>query len=359
MTKAVLISYPDEHVLQEAVSLAEAGGYDPVAILTQRYLLKAKYGVGEGKAEEASRAIRESGAETLIFDERLSASQSYNLAKLCKVEVKDREKLILEIFAKRATTAEAKLQVQLAELNYELPKARDMVRMAKAGEQPGFFGLGKYEVDVYVKMIKRRITTLSKKVEEVGRRREVFRRGRERAGFPTVALTGYTGAGKTTLFNRLTGEAKDVDAGVFTTLAPTTRAVKVGGAKVLLSDTVGFISRLPTYLIEAFKSTLEEVAQSTVVLLIVDSSLPEDMLAMNFRSCVETLTGLGVGEGKVLTVMNKTDLISQEELGERMWSLGLKGAPAISAKSGAGVAELLRQVGSRLAAPTEVGAVGG
>ena len=123
-------------------------------MVTQSYLQHAKYGVGSGKAEELAKAVKEKGADLVIFDSALRASQAYALAKLCKVEVKDREKLILEIFAMRATTAEAKLQVQLAELEYEIPRARESVKMARQGEQPGFFGLGKYEADVYTRMMK-------------------------------------------------------------------------------------------------------------------------------------------------------------------------------------------------------------
>jgi GTP-binding protein HflX len=348
LPKAVLILYPDRFVEEEAVALAEAAGYEPVGTVTQRYLSRAKYGIGEGKAAEAAEMVRERGAETLIFDTRLNASQTYNLAKLCKVEVKDREKLILEIFAKRASTAEAKLQVQLAELNYELPRAKEKVRMAKRGEQPGFFGLGKYEVDVYVRMMKRRMATLQRKVQEVRSRREIFRKRRERMGYPSVAITGYTGAGKTTLFNRLTGESKDSDAGVFTTLSTTTRSVMLSREKVLFSDTVGFISRLPPYLIEAFKSTLEEVSYADLVLLLVDASLPEQKLVGSYQSCVETLSELGVAEERTLVALNKCDLVGREELGEKMWQLGLKGAIGISARTGEGVDELLRAVSERI-----------
>ncbi len=136
-----------------------------MGLVTQGFLHHAKYGVGSGKAEEVARTVRERGADLVLFDSALRASQAYSLAKLCKVEVKDREKLILEIFAMRASTAEAKLQVQLAELEYELPRARESVKMARQGEQPGFFGLGKYEADVYTRMMKSRVSTLKKKVE--------------------------------------------------------------------------------------------------------------------------------------------------------------------------------------------------
>ncbi len=348
MTKALLIHYPDRYVEEEAVALAEAGGYEPASRLTQRYLDRAKYGVGEGKAEEASKLVRELGIEIILFDGRLNASQTYNLAKLCKVEVKDREKLILEIFAKRASTAEAKLQVELAELQYEVPRAKDNVRKAKSEEQPGFFGLGKYEVDVYVRMMKRRMATLKRKVGEVKERRDLLMYRRMKAGYPTVALAGYTGAGKTTLFNRMTGESKEVDAGVFTTLSPTTRSIYVGSDKALLSDTVGFISRLPTFLIEAFKSTLEEVSFAIVVLLLIDASQPPEKMATSHQSCLQTLAELGVPEARVLTVLNKVDLVSDEELGEKMWSVGVTDAVEVSAKTGQGVPRLLQEITSMI-----------
>jgi len=354
--RALLIHYPDKYVEEEAVALAEAGGYDPAAQLTQRYLDRARYGIGEGKAEEAAAVVREQEISTILFDGRLNASQTYNLAKLCKVEVKDREKLILEIFAKRASTAEAKLQVQLAELQYELPRARDKVRKAKSGEQPGFFGLGKYEVDVYVRMMKKRMATLRRKVEDVNERRVLLMNRRIKTGYPTVALTGYTAAGKTTLFNRLTGESKEVDAGVFTTLSPTARGIDIGGRRVLLSDTVGFISRLPPFLIEAFKSTLEEVTYAAVVLLLVDASQPLEKMATSLQSCLRTLADLEVPETKILTVMNKVDLVGREELRERISNLGVKETVEISAKTGEGLSDLLLLVKERISTSQEGGA---
>ncbi len=349
MVRALLIMYPDKFAIEECVALAESAGYQPVAMLTQRYLSRSKFGIGEGKAEEASRVVREQEIEKIIFDAKLKASQAYNLAKICKAEVIDREKLILEIFAKRASSAEAKLQVELAELTYQLPRARDMVRVAKMGEQPGFFGLGKYEADIYVRMIKRRISILKRKVEEIRRRREAFRIRREKTGLPSVAITGYTGSGKTTLFNLLSGERKEVDAGVFTTLATTTRGITVAGRKFLVSDTVGFISRLPHYMIEAFRSTLDEVSTSDVVLLLSDASLPEERLLKNFDTCIETLQDLGVGQGRILHVMNKVDLVGEEEALEKSKMLGINDPVIISAKKGTGIDRILNEISSRLA----------
>jgi GTP-binding protein HflX len=348
MPKALLIHYPEKYEAEEALALAEAAGYEVAGTLTQRFLSRSKYGIGEGKAEEAASLVRERKIDLIVFDSTLNASQSYNLARLCKVEVKDREKLILEIFAKRATTSEAKLQVELAELRYELPRAREKVQRAKLGEQPGFFGLGKYQVDVYVRMMKKRMVTLKRKVDEVRERREIFRYRRERTGQQTVAITGYTGAGKTTLFNRLTGEAKEVDAGVFTTLSPTTRGIDLGKTRVLVSDTVGFIDRLPTYMIEAFKSTLEEVSFSDLALLLVDASAPIEKLAVNYRSCMSTLAELDVPDTRILTLMNKADLVGREEIGTKMWELGIKDAVLVSARTGAGVQDLLGRVAVRL-----------
>ncbi len=348
LRKALVVVYPDKFVIEEARALAEAAGYEPAAIISQKYLERSKYGVGSGKAEEAAKIVREKSLEGILFDARLNGSQTYNLAKLCKVEVKDREKVILEIFAMRATTSEAKLQVQLAELTYELPRAKEKVRMAKRGEQPGFFGLGKYEVDVYVRMMKARMSTLRRKVEEVRNRRVIFRQHRERMGMLTIALTGYTGSGKTTLFNRLSGESKEVQAGVFTTLSPTTRSITVDHSKLLISDTVGFISRLPAYMVEAFKSTLEEVSYSNLVLLLVDASQPEEKLVRNFESCTWTLSELGVPEAKTLVVMNKIDLLTHEQLVEKASRLGLNDPVAISAKKGEGLERLMGEVAQRL-----------
>jgi GTPase len=316
--------------------------------VTQGFLQHAKYGVGTGKAEELARAVREKGADLVLFDSALRASQAYSLAKLCKVEVKDREKLILEIFAMRASTAEAKLQVKLAELEYELPRARESVKMARRGEQPGFFGLGKYEADVYTRMMRSRVTTLKQKVGAVAKRREIFREHRRKLAFPTVALAGYTAAGKTSLFNRLTGESKSVDAGVFTTLAPTTRAIMVGERKTLLTDTVGFISNLPAYLVESFKSTLEEISYASVVLLLLDVSQSAEKFIRSYESSAQALTELTVKPSRAIIVLNKCDLAPAELIQERRRELGPVEVVEVSAKTGQGVEELLRLADSML-----------
>ena len=333
---------PDSDTVEEAEALAKAAGYEPVGLVTQGFLHHAKYGVGSGKAEEVAQAVREKEADLVLFDSTLRASQAYALAKLCKVEVKDREKVILEIFAMRASTAEAKLQVQLAELEYELPRARESVKMARQREQPGFFGLGKYEADVYTRMMKSRVSTLKKKVEGVAKRREIFREHRRKLAFPTIALAGYTAAGKTSLFNRLTGESKSVDAGVFTTLAPTTRAVMVGQRKTLLTDTVGFISNLPAYLVESFKSTLEEISYASVVFLLLDVSQSAEKFIRSYESSAQALADLMVKPSRAIFVLNKCDLAPAELIQERKRELGPVDIVEISSKTGQGVEDLIR-----------------
>ena len=309
--------------------------------------------MGSGKADEVAHKVKETGAEIIIFDDALRASQAYQLAKLCKVEVKDREKVILEIFAMRASTAEAKLQVQLAELEYELPRARESVNMARQREQPGFFGLGKYEADVYTRMMKSRISTLKKKVEAVEKRREIFREHRRELAFPTIALAGYTAAGKTSLFNLLTGESKSVDAGVFTTLAPTTRAVTVGDRKTLITDTVGFISNLPPYLIESFKSTLEEISYASVVFLLLDVSQSAEKFLRSYESSAQALTELQVKPSTVIFVLNKCDLAPAELIEERKHMLGSVDMVEVSSKTGQGMENLLRLADIKLSEMAE------
>ena len=340
---AILITYPQENSIKEAFALADAAGYNIVKTVTQRYLSKAKYGIGAGKAEEVKIFVEELKPKVIIFDEVLRSTQVYNLAKLLQIETIDRERLILEIFEKRASTAESSIQVKLAQLRYEMTRAREKVRLAKEGEQPGFFGIGRYEVDNYYRDIKRRIATLKQKLGKVSKRRDLFRYQRTKQGFPSVSLAGYTSAGKTTLFNALIGEEHDVGKGMFTTLATYARALELNNGKVLLSDAVGFISKLPAYMIEAFKSTLDELTYSNLVLLVIDMSEPLSEVARKYDSCLDILTELRVPQSKVLYVLNKVDLTSEEEALENAKQLGLlenKRHVTVSAKTGQNIQRL-------------------
>lgn len=348
--RAILVTYPDKFILQEAEELAKAAGYEVAGVLTQRYLMHSKYGLGSGKAEELKRIVLEKGCNVVLFDESLRSVQLYNLTKLTGVEVIDREKLILEIFAKRASSRESKLQVRLAELEYEMARAREKVRLAKLGEQPGFYGLGGYEVDVYYLAIKRMTTSIKEKLRKVRQHRDLYRQRRLRLGMPTISLAGYTGAGKTTLFNLLAHEDKEVAGGVFTTLTTSTRSIDLPSGRALLSDTVGFISRLPAYMIEAFKSTLEEMAYANLVLLLLDSSDPPAELRRKYESCAAILSEIGVPLEKTITICSKADLCSRKEIEEKIKALpaGVSEAVFVSAKTSEGVETLIELIDAKL-----------
>ena len=344
--QAVLVTYPDSFCVNEAKGLAEAAEYNILSTVTQRFLSKAKYGISEGKAEKLRDITEEVGANIVIFDEKLRSTQIYNLAKLTGCEIIDRERLILEIFSKRATTTEAKLQVELAELTYEKPRAKEKVRLARIAEQPGFFGLGKYEIDVYNQHLKRRISKIRMKLKHTRKMRELHRIHRQKMQIPIISLAGYTGVGKTTLFNKLTGDKKEVRESHFTTLTTSTRLVNYNGFKILLTDTVGFISKLPNYMIEAFKSTLEELTYANRLLLVLDVSQPIEDISRHYNSSVNVLIDLGVSPEKVFLVFNKYDKIDEADLKSKLSLPGVntKSSVFISAKTGLGIEELLKRI---------------
>lgn len=320
---ALLITYPLEEVTKEAISLADAARYSVIKIVNQRNLTQSKYGIGRGKAEEVKELVEQLKPEVIIFDEVLKPSQQYNLAKVCKIDILDRERLILEIFELRASTAESRIQIKLAQLRYDMVRAREKVRLARAGEQPGFFGMGKYDADVYYLDIKKRSAILKKKLEREETRRELFRIQRSRAGLPTISIAGYTSAGKTTLFNTLTGESKMEGTQVFTTLSTFTRAINLkNDEKLLISDTVGFISKLPAYMIDAFKSTLQDITYSDLVLLVVDISQSIEEIKKKLDSSIHIMNELKVPMTKVLYVMNKVDMINLENAYDKCDKLG-------------------------------------
>ncbi len=282
------------------------------------------YQIGRGKAEELGALVKEKEAEKIIFDNELKPLQAYNLAKETGVEATDRFQLILEIFDRRASTTESKLQIDLARLRYELPRAKEKVKLTKKGEQPGFMGLGEYEVQIYYDSIRRQIHHIQGKLKTVGNKRSLHRKRRTELGYSTVSLAGYTNAGKSSVFSALAKEEARIGEGLFTTLSTTTRAVSLFHKKVLLTDTVGFIDRLPLTLIEAFHSTLEETVFSDLLLLVVDVSEPPEEINRKLKVCLDTIQTIGATGVPIVTVFNKIDLVSDAELREKL--LGLKDA---------------------------------
>ena len=311
----------EESNLSELKRLAEAAGYKVVAQMEQTRTPDARYQIGAGKVEELAGMVKENGAEKIVFDNPLRPLQAYNLAKASKVEVIDRFQLILEIFTKRATTTEANLQIQLATLKNELKHAREKVRLSKHGEQPGFMGIGIHEAEVYVDAIKRQIYTIRKKLKSVRGKRVLHRDRRTELGFFSISLAGYTNAGKSSLFNALANEKTKVNNALFTTLSTTTRMIEFSKRKFLLTDTVGFIERLPLTLIEAFHSTLEETIYSDLIILVLDVNEPLDKIEKKNKTCQETIQHIGASGVPVITVLNKIDCLTETEAKEKLEAL--------------------------------------
>jgi GTP-binding protein HflX len=331
--------------LPELRQLAESAGYIVLMEFKQKRSYDSSFCVGRGKAKEIAEKVMGIGPVKVIFNNKLKPMQRYNLTKTLHMEVIDRFQLILEIFTSRAGTVEAKYQIELAKLQYELPMARENVRLAKIGELPGFHGLGKYQVDVYSTMIKRRITYLKKKLEEISNRKSINRKRRREQSLFTIALTGYTSAGKTTLFNKLAGESLPESDKLFTTLSTTTRGVILGSKKILFSDTVGFIDDLPHLLVEAFYSTLEEVSLADKVILILDASDNIDEFDRKLRTCISTLNEIGVFNNKIIPILNKQDIANECcQKGELVRCLLGIDPVAVSAKTGAGLETLIASI---------------
>lgn len=337
MKTAILITYDKEDAVNEATALCDSAGYKVPKIIKQKFLKRPKYGISEEilkRLEDDAKKIR---PDVIVYDEILKPSQNYNLASKLHRNILDREALILEIFESRVSNSESKLQVKLAQMRYEMSRAREKVRLAKMGEQPGFFGIGKFEVDVYYNDIKHRMETVKSKLKKAGKQRELHRQSRKRLGFKTISLAGYTSAGKTTLFNKLTGEQRQKGDELFTTLSTTVRRLTIKQKAFLISDTVGFISKLPAYMIEAFKSTLEELLYSDLVVVVIDVSDSLFDLKKKFESCKKTLNEIGVEQNRIIYALNKAELLDQNEILEKVGYLGLeenKKWIQVSAKTG-------------------------
>jgi len=343
--EVILVTYPDSFMLQEAKSLAESmSGWHVIRVFTQKYLNHSEYGMGSGKAEEIRDFLKDTpNVVHVIVDEHLTSKQIFNLERLLgDVKVIDRERLILDIFYSRATTIEAKLQIQLAEIRYEMPRVREIAKMTSGKERAGKGGSGEYTVDVKFRDLKRQMSFIKEKLREAKSKRELYHQQRVKTGMPVVSLVGYTSAGKTTLFNLLTSEHKQTASSLFTTLSTTTRSLMLEKkTSVLLTDTVGFISRLPTYMIDAFKSTLEESLQADLILLLVDSSEDLKEIQIKYSSCWDVLKELNVDRTKVLVVLSKYDGANDQKIGDITKDLQLLQDPmVISSRTGHGTNKL-------------------
>ena len=336
-----------ESSLAELALLTDTAGADPVALEMQRRETPdpATF-IGKGKAEELRELGEMLDIDVVIFDEELSPAQQRNLEKLFKVDVVDRVALILDIFAQHAHSQAGMLQVELAQLRYRLPRLRGRgVEMSQQGAGIGTRGPGETQLEVDRRRILRRIAKLERDLAGVARVRDTQRKARRRNDYPLVALVGYTNAGKSTLLNRLTGAGVLVEDRLFSTLDATVRRLALpGGETVLLSDTVGFVRKLPHQLVEAFRSTLEEVVDGDLLVHVVDASSAET--ERQIEAVRSVLRELGAGDIPELLAANKLDVADPEAL------VALKGLGAVpvSAATGEGIDAFLETLAERLRA---------
>jgi GTP-binding protein HflX len=344
---------PDpEHLLEEFAGLARAAGADVVlrAVQERRAPDPATF-IGSGKAERLALSCETAGANLVLVDNELTPAQTRNLEKALGRRVLDRTALILDIFARRARTREGQLQVELAQLEYLLPRlAGSSTELSRLGGGIGTRGPGETKLETDRRRIRHRIAALKRDIAEVQRRRAYLRARRKRADVPTVALVGYTNAGKTTLFNRLTGHNAVASNALFVTLDPLVRRVKLpDGRQMLLSDTVGFIDRLPHQLVAAFHATLEEVTGADLLLHVLDAAAPDhDRRANAVRS---VLVEIGAEAVPTIEVWNKVDLLAAADIARI--NAEHPHAITISAGTGEGRAALIDAVAGRLAMDVE------
>ena len=335
--------------LSELAELLRTAGVAVVGELVQRreHPHPDTY-LGGGKLAEARELAKEAGANLIACDDELTARQERNLEQALGLPVVDRTTVILDIFASHAGTAEGKLQVELAQLEYNLARMRGLwSHLERLGGGIGTRGPGETQIETDRRLARDRIAALRRRLEHVKSTRAVQRAERERAALPTVALVGYTNAGKSTLLNALTGAEVSVRDRLFHTLDPTTRTLRLSGRPYLLTDTVGFISKLPHQLVDAFAATLEETRRAQLLLHVVDASAAREQIEMMMRSVETTLEEIGVTDGPRLLVLNKADLLD-DEAREDVRLRYPKGV-LVSGETGEGLEELGERIEAELA----------
>ncbi len=335
-----IAALPEGDDLSELEELLRTAGVAVVGELVQRreqphpntYL-------GPGKVAEAKAAAAACDANLIACDDELTARQERNLEEAIGLPVVDRTTVILDIFASHAGSAEGKLQVELAQLEYNLARMRGLwSHLERLGGGIGTRGPGETQIETDRRLARDRIATLRRRLDHVSGTREVQRAERERAALPTIALVGYTNAGKSTLLNALTGSDVGVRDRLFHTLDPTTRTLKLGGRTHLVTDTVGFISKLPHQLVDAFGATLEETRRAELLAHVLDGSAPEAQREIMQRSVEDTLEEIGAGERPRLLVLNKVDLLDEDARHELR--LRHPDAVLVSGVTGEGLEEL-------------------
>jgi GTPase len=341
---------PDEADLAELKELLRTAGVAVAGEMTQRRGEPDpdRY-FGKGKLDDLKRAVKEADANLVAVDDELKPRQERNLEQALDTPVIDRTAIILDIFADHAHTAEGKLQVELAQLEYNLARMRGLwTHLERLGGGIGTRGPGESQIETDRRLARDRISALKRRLRQTKATRGTMRRERERAGLPTVALAGYTNAGKSTLLNALTGADVGVRERLFHTLDPTTRSFEIGGRSYLLTDTVGFIRKLPHQLVEAFSATLEEALGADLVVHVADASVPEEELQGMLAAVDEVLAEIGAHERPRLLALNKVDLLDDEN--RRELSFRFPRAVQVSAETGEGLDDLREAVEARFLA---------
>jgi len=337
----------DEEELGELRELLRTAGVEPVGELVQhRPAPDVRTYVGKGKLAELIGAVKHADAESLVVDDDLDPGQQRRLEDALGLRVVDRTQLILDIFAQHAISAEGKLQVELAQLEYNLPRMRGMWQhLERLGGGIGTRGPGETQLETDRRLARRRVGMLKRRLRELERRRETQRKARTRGETPVVALAGYTNTGKSTLLNALTDADVSVDDRLFETLDPTTRAFTEDGRRYLVTDTVGFIRRLPHQLVEGFAATLEETLSADLVLHVADASTLDARLDEMIAAVESVLGEIGAGSLPLELVLNKIDAV--DPLGRRRLTNRYPHAVQISALSGEGLPELRQRIADR------------
>lgn len=349
ITRALLVSvdtgeFDAEASLDELFELVKSAGAEPAFAITQK-LQKPESAtfVGKGKLAEIKEICENEELDLIVADSELTPTQIRNIESETNVRVIDRTTLILDIFALRARSKEGKLQVELAQLKYTLPRLTGKgIEMSRLGGGIGTRGPGETKIETDRRHIRRRMETLKEELAEVEKHRNMLRRRREKDGVITCAIVGYTNAGKSTLMNYLTDAGVLAQDKLFATLDPTSRALRLpSGVSVMLIDTVGLVRRLPHHLVEAFRSTLEEAAQSDIIINLCDASSEEARVHLGVTN--DLLESLGCGDTPIITVLNKCDLLDDQTLAQDFNSY-IK----ISAKTGEGIDKLLDAIDNNL-----------
>ncbi len=342
--------------ISELEDLAGSAGYGVrFEIIQRRNRPNAKTFVGKGKLEEIKDILSSRPVSALIFNGELKPSQHYLLESQLGVECIDRIRLVLNIFSDRASSRESQLQVLRAKLIYEIPLLREWIHNAKSGEHPGFLGGGAYETDAYYELIRRQLSRIDAELQRLEINHRLRRQQRRKRGFSTVAIAGYTNAGKSSLLNVLTSEKVLVEDRLFSTLATTTGRLEGENKPILVTDTIGFLGDLPHFLVESFKSTIDEVYFADLVLLVIDASDPIDEIARKIATSREILFP-EVDASALIIVLNKRDLAAdlQAKATMVMEAIPAREVIAVSARTGEGIEALHDAIALTFQYPVEM-----